>query len=897
VSLWTELRTRLSSLLFGARADRESQEEFRFHLDMETQKLMAQGLPKKTARRQAALAFGGIQAIREEARDARGVRWIEDSLRDLQLALRQLRLTPGFTFAVVVTLAIGIGATTAIFTVFDGLLLRPAPFPDADRLVVLWETDRASGTTREPASWPDLLDFRQRAETVTEVAAVAGAERNFLPRDGDPVRLSAMGTTPNYFDLVGITPLLGRSFQEAEGVPGGPRVVLLGERFWRGALGGEPDIVGTTLLLDESPHTIVGVLPAGADFGLDPLHARAAYHNPYTGEGEVDVWVPLQASEEQFPRSTHPFLTLARLTDRASAADAQDELATIAAALEAEYPDHNANRGVFVEPLLEMVFAPIRPVLWLLLAAVGLLLLVACANVANLLLAQGTTRVREVAVRAALGASTGRLGRQFLAETAVLTALGAGLGIALAYLGLETLLALAPGDLPRIQEVHIDGRVLALAVGLAGLVALLSGIAPTLQALRVNVHDTIKGQGRSLSDGRGRRRLRKALVVAELTLTVLLMVGAGLLLRSFWSVLSIDPGFQAEGILKAEYQLPQSRYPRNYRQYPAFTEIHGFTTEVLAAVEALPGVESVAIAGSHPLDAGFTNSFVVVGRETEAANWPEISVRAVTPGYFETLGVQIVEGRGLDRTDQTDSPPVLVINQAAAALFFPHQTPIGQEIRFWGANRRIVGVVADVHFQGLTEPAPIAAYQPLSQGPRGSGALLVRTAGNPIDLAPAVRRAVREIDPSLALFGVEPLSETLGNSLGERRFALLVLLTFAGVTLLLALVGVHGVLSYSMSLRTQEIGIRTAFGAAPGQVASLVLGEGLRLAMLGIVLGLLAAALGSRLLQGLLYGVPSLDPWTFAVTAGTLLGAALLATWLPARKATRIDPIRALHAE
>ncbi|HEX9895298.1 MAG TPA: ABC transporter permease, partial [Gemmatimonadales bacterium] len=599
MSLLSDLRHRLRGLFFRSRVEGERAEEFRFHLEQAAEKYRRQGMSATEARRRAALAFGNVPATMEAVRDQRGTRWLEDVAHDLRYAVRQLARTPGFTAVAVITLALGIGANTAIFSVVDGVLLRPVVLSDADRLVVVWETDRASSTTREPASWPDFVDFRRETRTLTAAAAVSGADVSLLPDRGEPVRISGAAVTANYFSLVGIAPLLGRVPSEAEDQPNGPRVTLLGERIWRHRFNADPAVLGQTVRLNDRPYLIVGVLPQGTDFGLDQIHARAAYHPPYSGEGEVDVWVTLQAGEQSYPRSTHPIFVLGRLAPEATVSAVGAELAEISGRLEQSYPE-NANRGVNVESLRDVAFGSVQPVLILLLSAVFLVLLVACVNVANLLLARGTRRAREIAMRAALGAGLGRLGRQFVTETLLLTVVGAGAGIGVALLGLRALLVLVPAEVPRVAEVGIDLRVLLVTLGVSVGVGLAFGLVPTLQAFRLDVMSHVKGEGLSGTSGLKRHRLRNALVVTELALSVVLVLSAGLLIRSFGSVMQVDPGFQAAGILKAEYQLPTTRYPRDFSRFPNWTEMQGFARTVLERAAAIPGVTSAAIASDHP---------------------------------------------------------------------------------------------------------------------------------------------------------------------------------------------------------------------------------------------------------------------------------------------------------
>ena len=820
--------------------------------------------------------------------------------QDLRYAARLLASNPGFTAVALLTLALGVGANTAIFSVIDTVLLRGTPVRDLEQLAVIWETDRNTSTTREPASLPDFLDFQQRSQRVAEMAVMLGSEVNFTPPQGEPIRLQALEITHNLMPMLGLDAIAGRGFTAAETQEGGLAVALLSDSFWTRAFARDPSVVGTTIRIDDRPFTVVGVMQRGADFGAFQILAAADYSRAFADRGAraaVDVWLPFQYSPASMPRSTHPIFIIARL--RAGVAAAQEELASIAAALERAYPD-NLARGVFVEPLSTVVFGPVRPALLVLLAAVALVLLVACVNVANLLLARGSARRREVAVRAALGASRGRLVRQFAAEGLLLAIAATVLGAALAVVGVRALVALAPADIPRIADVAVDVRVLAVALIVAIAAGLLFGMVPALQARRIDLQSALKGEGGHGGSAAGRGgRMRSLLVVAECALAVMLVVGAALLIRSFWRLQHVDAGFRAAGILKAEYQLPPSRYPVDFRRFPDFKEMHAFTRGVLERIARLPGVEAAAIAGNHPLDPGFTNSFRIIGREAEAASQPEISVRRVTAGYFRAMRVPLVRGRLLADSDTTISPPVVLVNEATVRRFFADQDPIGKQISFWGARRTIVGIVGNERFHGLEEPAPIALYAPLAQAPsaNGSGALLVRTTGDPAAIVGAVRTAIRAQDPALAVFGLEPLVDTMSRSVAERRFTMLVLGLLASVALVLAAIGVHGVLSYSVTQRTREIGIRIALGALPGRLLGLVVVEGVALALAGAVLGLVAAYVLTRSMGALLFEVTPTDPVTFALVPAGLVLVALVASYFPARRATRIDPVRALRAE
>jgi putative ABC transport system permease protein len=899
------MRARLGSLLRNLfrteRVERELDDEVRAFLELSVQQKIDGGMDPVAAGRSARLELGGLAQVKEEVREVRAGAWVHALVRDLRHGLRMLRRTPGFTAVAIATLALGIGANTAIFSVIDGVLLHAAPLDEVGDLAVVWETDRHSGTSREPASLPDFDDFSARSASFASMAAFVAGEANLAGEAGDPRRIAALAVSERLFSSLGVAPLLGRTFTAGEMRLGGPDAVVISEGLWAQEFGRSPDALGRVLRLDDVAHVVVGVVPDAADFGVLQILSAAAYSRAFAdrgGRAEVDVWVPLRPEPMLAARSSHPAFLLGRLAPGRSVSQAQDELAGVAADLERAYRE-NDGRGVFVEPLTEVVFAPVRPALLLLLGTVLLVLLVASVNVANLLLARGASRAREIAVRTALGATRARLTRQFLAESMLLALAAAIAGLGFAALLLELLLALAPADVPRLDGVGLDWRVLVFTLAVSIGVGLLFGLVPALQARRVPVQAALKGDGHQATPGRARRRLRAALVVAQLGLAVMLVTGAGLLVRSFWVLRDVDPGFRTDGVLKAEVQLPKARYPVDFRRWPDFAEMHRFNEALLAGVSALPGVEVAAVAGNHPLDPGFTNSFSVVGREAEAGGWPEITVRRVSPGYFRAVDLPVLRGRALGEADATAGEPVLLINQAAAERFFGGRDPLGGQIRMWGASRRIVGVVGNERLRGPAAAAPLAVYLPLAQAPSADGGevVLMRVRGDPAALAPAVSALVRRLDPGLAVFGVEPLERTLDRSVSQRRFVMLLLVFFAGLALALAAIGVYGVLAYGVVERRREIGIRLALGAQPGAVRRRVVGQGLVLAGAGVLLGVAGAAGLARFLESMLFGVAPTDAATLASVALFLLVVALAASYLPARQATRIDPLAALRGE
>jgi putative ABC transport system permease protein len=909
------VRQRLTDITGDAARDEEIIEEVAQHLASRFDEVRGAGANEQEALERVAAELRSnaelARAIRHADRvrpaapvppASGGARLVTDLSKDIRYAVRLLRRTPGFTAAALLTLALGIGMTTAIFSVVQAVLLRPVPFPEPDRLVMMWETDRNSGTVREPASIPDFVDYRQRSRQVDRVGAFVSMDLNLVSERGDPRRISALGATPELVQLLGVTTIAGRSFTADEDRPRAPRVVMISDRLWEQLFARHPSALGATIRLDDTQASIVGVVSPTADFGVLQILSAAAYARGFADRDprtRVDVWTPLRADPETAPRGgNHSFLMVGRLAADATLASVNEEMTAIAADLERSYPDDNAGRGAFVERLDEVVLGRTRTALTVLMVAVSLVLLISCVNVANLLLARGTARTREVAVRTALGAELPRLARQFMVENTVLSLAAAALGVPLAYGVLLALVMVGPANIPRLTTVSLDERVLFLALGLSVLIGLVFGVLPVARARRTDLQSALKADdGRGATSGRDGQITRSVLVVGEVALAVVLVTCAGLVIRSFWNLSHTHPGFDVSGVLKAEFQASPTRYPNGRTAGPHFVAYNRFTDSLLQRMSHLPGVESAALAANHPLDTGFTQSFFVVGREAEAETWPELSVRHVTPGYFRTLRVPLVRGRLLSESDTSAAEPVVAINEATAERFFQNQDPLGKKIGFWGAQWTIVGIVGNERFHGVAKAPPIGAYAPLAQTRFTTLTLAVRTTANPVELAPSVRAAIRDVDPDLAIFGLEPLEETLANTLGEQRFMMWLLGLFAVLAVVLAAIGIHGVLTYVVVQRTREIGVRMALGASAGSVTGMVVRQGMRLVLFGLVAGLALGLTLSRSLSELLFGVTPQDPHTLAAVIVLLAIVAAVSIWLPARRAVRVDPLSALRQE
>jgi putative ABC transport system permease protein len=786
---------------------------------------------------------------------------------------------PGFTLIAILTLALGIGANTAIFSVVNGVLLRALPFADAERLD--WITiDRKELGNRFTLSGADFLTLKERAQSFEKLAAIAH-ERHNLTGGHEPERIAGMAATADFFAALGVQPALGRTFLPDEDLPGKPPVAVVSYSLWKRHLNADPAVLGSSLNLNDKPYTVVGVMPPEFKF------LRS-----------VEVWTILQLGR---PQRRPPFYLRMIGKRKPGAGDAQvsAELEAARAQVEREYPDAQKSQWAFrAEPLKEYLIGDWRRVLQVLLTGVGFVLLIAIANVANLLLARAAAREKEVSVRAALGASRWRLIRQLLTESVLLAGLGGALGLLVAYEGVEVLKTLEPGTLPRLNEIGIDQGVLAFAVGIALMSGVLFGLAPALQISRASLSEALRESGRSLTETRGRQYLRGLLVVAQTALALVLLAGAGLMLRSLVRLQQVQPGFDPDGLLTLQLSLPRTRYPDNPRRT-------GFLRQLVERVQALPGVQAASISDSVPPEGlNIVESFEFQGQPLPLGQNRLLTEELlVGPDYFRALRIPLLQGRSFDESDNANAPPVSVINETMAHRFFPNGDAVGKRLRAGGFGPQdpwivVVGVVGDVKYTGLAAEKASTIYLPYEQQPGSlTQTYLSLRAAQPASLTTAVRRAVQAIDKDLPIANVKTGEELLADAVGQRRFRTLLITVFAALALLLAGVGIYGVVSYSTAQRTQEIGIRLALGAQPRNVLGLMLRQGMKPVLAGVVIGLVAAFALTRLMQGLLFQVKTTDPATFAVIAGLLSAVALLACYVPARRATKVDPIVALRHE
>ncbi|HYV05749.1 MAG TPA: ABC transporter permease, partial [Blastocatellia bacterium] len=803
---------------------------------------------------------------------------IGDLFNDLRYGARSLRKNPGFTAIAVITLALGIGANTAIFSVVDGVLLRPLPYPEPDRLAMIYGISSETSVGQRRLCAADFLDWTSQNQVFQSIAGYSSNRFSYTGGES-PEEVEGVWVTADFFSTIGVQPVLGRGFLPGEDQPNTPLTVVISDGFWRRYLGSRPDVIDQTITLNARDFTIIGVMPASFSFP----------------DKEAALW----ASERLAPTRRGPYYMwgLGRLAPGATLEQAQSEMNMIARRVQDQNNSLTRDWTWTSISLSESVVGKMRLALLVLLAAVFFVLLIACANIANLLLARATSREREMSVRIALGASPARLLRQLLTESLLLAAVGAVAGLPLAFWGVRLLVALSPADFPRLEEISIDGRVLGATMLTAVVCGLIFGLAPALQSSRLNLNESLKEGGRGV-DGSKRRRIRGALVVTEIAFSLMLLVGAGLMVKSFMKLQSVSPGFKPDNILTMHLKLPHARYDTNEK-------INNYNQRLIERVTTVRGVEAAALSISLPPDnVDVQDSFSIEGKP-----WPPgaselfVPIVFISPEYFASLGIPLVQGRSFNAADKEGSPLVVIINQTLAERYLPDENPIGKRLKVGGENRprnpwmEIVGVVGNVAYSGLDGQPEPAYYVPLTQNVWGAAYLVVRASSNPASLTPAIREQIWELDKDIPIANLATMDQLLAKSVAQPRFRTSLLGVFAALALVLAAVGIYGVLSYSVTQRTHEIGIRIALGAQTSDAMRLVIRQGMALASIGLALGLAASFALTRLMESLLFEVSTTDKATFAVVAGLLAGVALLACWIPARRAARVDPMIALRHE
>jgi len=894
----------LQRIVFGLRSlfnrrtvEREIDDELRFHLDMEASARQRGGLDPAAARTQAARVFGGVESTKDELRDARGGNWIENTVKDVRYAVRALRRNPGFTTVAVLTLALGIGANTALFSVVNGVLLRPLPYANPERLVSIrntWGEDRNPLNAVASISPAEYFDYLDRM-TAFESFGVYTTLTLSLTGDGEPERLSAAAMTAGVFQTLRVVPAAGRGFSAAEDVPG-VDVAVIGHGLWQRRFAGARDVIGRTILINGQATTVVGVMPVG-------FRLPEQLSNPDPAE----VFVPLGLSRDSVTiRGSHFLSGVARLKPGLTPAQGSADVAAVARRFPVDFPDDYPAKMNFIAgalQLLDSVVGQVRPTLIVLLGAVGFVLLIACANVASLLLSRTESRRREMAVRTALGAARGRLLRQLLVESVVLALTGGVFGILLASLGTRLLVALRPPNIPRLDDIGMDVRVLLVALLASTIVGVLFGLLPAIHATRLDVQSMLREGGRGNSTG-GRQGARRTLVIAEVAIALVLLVGAGLITRSFVQLMSVDPGYRVDHVLTVPIDLPGSRYPDAGR-------VITFYRELSRRVASLPGVIATGGVAGVPLvrargDLGIDieGRPVAPGEQRRRADW-----QVVTPGYFKAIGMRLIRGRAIEDADLETSPGVVVINEAMAKKYWANDEPIGKRFKLGGGAGpgmvTIIGVVADVRQASLAatpEPEMYLAHTQFRFWGGGnrilsSLSLVLRTTGDPAAMSRVVRDEIAAVDAQLPVGDFRTMEQVRGESVSQPRFLMFLFSTFSVVALAIAVIGIYGVIAYGVAQRRKEIGIRVALGARPSSVAAMVVKQGVVLAGAGIVVGLALAFVLTRFLASFLFAVTPTDPITMVVVVVSLGLAALAASFIPALRATRTDPVEVLRAD
>ena len=886
------LIARLRGMWRRERLDQDLDEEMRSHLEMRAADNLAAGMSPEVARVEAKRRFGNTTLLKEDARNADIIGWLDAAARDFRYALRMLRRSPGFTAVAVLTLALGIGANTAIFSVVNSVLIRPLPYHDPAGLVMVWETNSLHPNPHNTVSPPNFLDWQSR-NTVFSGMAYIFDERDSLTGNGEPEEVVVQDVSANFFSVLGVTPILGPGFTAENGQRGHDNVVILAYGLWKERFGGDPAIVGKSIVLNGHPQTVVGVAPQNFQWFIKDGSLTGA---------KPQMWSPFV-----FPQSFHDhkqmgrFMTAAaRLKPGATYSQAQSQMNAIASQLEQEYPDSDGHWGVNVVPLRQQISGDLRLALLVLFGAVAFVLLIACANVSSLLLARAASREREMAIRTAIGASRWRIARQLLIESLLLALIGGGIGVALAVWGTNVLLAASPANLLDLRSISLDLRVLTFAVAATLLAGLLFGFLPSYISAHSRISETLKEGGRGSSSAHRRAFARNAFVITQLGLALVLLTGSGLLIRSFVRLIGVDPGFDTGHLLTFKVTLPGSKYGTDPLRMAFFQQL-------LAKLAAVPGVRSASMESFPPLTGlGAATAVHILSQPSLAlSDLPVANVGVVGPDYLSTMNIPLRAGRFFTAQELAEEKHVTIINQAFADKYLHGVNPLGQKAAIYMKSldekeikpSEIIGVVGDVHQMGLDALPEPTVYWPHSELVMSGMTILVRTSSDPLALVTTAHGELQQLDPELPMAAVATMDQLLADSLSRSRFTMLLLGIFSAVALVLAAVGIYGLIAYSVTQRTQELGIRIALGAQRRDVLRLVLGQGARLTLLGVTLGLLAALAISRLLASMLFGVSATDPLTFAGVVALLTIVALLACFIPARRATRVDPIVALRYE
>ncbi|HKM89810.1 MAG TPA: ABC transporter permease [Candidatus Acidoferrales bacterium] len=877
---------RLRTWLSPGRVEEEFSRELHSHLEMLEEENMRRGMEPEEARRAARIRLGGMAQLEEVNRELRGLPILKEVFSDARYGFRSLRKNPGFTAVAVLTLALGVGANTAIFSVVNAVLLKPLPYPNSEQLFFVFHERERDATEQAAWSYPSFEELRRQNHVFSEAAGF-GHHQLTLTGRGEPAQVGASPVTPELFSMFGTKPLAGRVFVPADGIPGAAPVVILSESMWRGRFRGDPQAVGSSIQLDQRSFTVVGIMPQ--DFRFPVLTNTEQIWIPMAQDPLFGPWMP--------GRERKWLPVICRLKPGVSVKQAHAELDAIDARLAKEFPGEESGWVIRLVPLQEGIVENVRPALLVLSGAVVLVLLIACANVASLLLARATTRSREIAVRTTLGAGRARIVRQLLSETAVLGGLGGAAGIALAYWGVHALGGLLPANLPRVNPIRVDSGVLSFALALSAIASFVFGLAPAVFAVKSGIETSLREGGGRAGESPASRRARSILAAGETALAMVLLVAAGLLLRSYTKLTTVNPGFSAEHVLKANIALPRSQYTTP-QQWLTFLQ------ELLARIQAEPGLKDSALAVPTPIaDGCVTLGFDIVGSPSLTSGTSRTAnYVAVSPEYFRVMGIPLVSGRAFDERDAMSTPRVALISQAMARIYFSNQNPLGQRLSFAfppasEESREIVGIVGDVRDEAPgTDPGPMM-YVPFAQAPFAGSDVVVRSTLDASLVVAGIRRALAQVDKNLTVSDVAQLPDAIESSLAQPRFRTLLLALFAGIALMLAATGIFGVISYSVSRRTQEIGIRVALGASRGMILRMVLGETLGLALAGVALGVPSALLAARLLGHMLFGVSASDPATLAAVAFALVAAAVLAGYVPVRRAMQVDPLEALRHE